>query len=265
MEFPNIDPVALQIGPIAIRWYALAYITGLLLGWRYCVYLTRFPPRAVTAAQLDDFLVWATLGIILGGRLGYVVFYQPVYFLEHPLEILQMWKGGMSFHGGLLGLIAGAYFFGRRHKIAILNLFDLISAVGPIGLFFGRIANFINGELWGRATDLPWGIIFPRGGPVPRHPSQLYEAGLEGLLLVAVASVLIFKARALARPGMIFGVFLTGYGLSRIIVETVREPDAHIGLLIGGTTWGQWLSLPMVILGLYLVRRALNRPPVEAA
>jgi len=162
-------------------------------------------------------------------------------------------------------LIAGAYFFGRRHKISILNLFDLISAVGPIGLFFGRIANFINGELWGRATDLPWGIIFPRGGPVPRHPSQLYEAGLEGLLLVAVASVLIFKARALARPGMIFGVFLTGYGLSRIIVETVREPDAHIGLLIGGTTWGQWLSLPMVILGLYLVRRALNRPPVEAA
>ncbi|MBT5496015.1 MAG: prolipoprotein diacylglyceryl transferase, partial [Alphaproteobacteria bacterium] len=155
MEFPNIDPIALQIGPIAIRWYALAYITGLLLGWRYCVYLTQFPPKAVTPVQLDDFLVWATLGIVLGGRLGYVAFYQPLYFLEYPLEIPQMWKGGMSFHGGLLGLIAGAFFFARRQKIEILRLFDLISAVGPIGLFFGRIANFVNGELWGRATDLP--------------------------------------------------------------------------------------------------------------
>lgn len=265
MEFPNIDPIALQIGPIAIRWYALAYITGLILGWRYCIYLTRFEPKAVTVANLDDYLVWATVGIVIGGRLGYVIFYQPVYFLENPLEIPQMWKGGMSFHGGLLGLIIGAFAFARRHKIEVLHLFDLISAVGPIGLFFGRIANFINGELWGRTTDLPWGIIFPRGGPVPRHPSQLYEAGLEGLLLVAISTVLIFKFQALRRGGMIFGVFLTGYGLSRIIVETVREPDAHIGLLVGGTTWGQWLSLPMVILGLYLVRRALQKPMAGAA
>lgn len=265
MEFPNIDPVALQLGPIAIRWYALAYITGLLLGWRYAVYLTRVPPKAVTSAQLDDYLVWATLGIVLGGRLGYVLFYQPIYFLENPLEIPQMWRGGMSFHGGLLGLILAAYLFARRHRIRILQLFDLISAVGPIGLFFGRIANFINGELWGRPTDVPWGIVFPGGGPVPRHPSQLYEAGLEGLLMVAVASVLILKYRALARPGMIFGVFLAGYGLSRILVETVREPDAHIGYLVAGTTWGQWLSVPMVLLGAYLVRRALRGPAVGAA
>ena len=263
MEFPNIDPIALQIGSIAIRWYALAYITGLLLGWRYCVYLTKFPPKAVTPVQLDDFLVWATMGIVLGGRLGYVVFYQPLYFLEHPLERPQMWNGGMSFHGGLLGLIVGAFFFARRQKIEILRLFDLISAVGPIGLFFGRIANFVNGELWGRATDLPWGIIFPRGGPVPRHPSQLYEAMLEGLLVVSVCFLLIRKWQALTRPGMIFGTFLTGYGLSRIIVETMREPDAHIGLLISGTTWGQWLSVPMVLFGLYMVRRSLQNPAVK--
>ena len=265
MEFPNIDPIALQIGPLAIRWYALAYITGLLLGWRYSLYLTKFPPKAVSRAALDDYLVWATLGIVLGGRLGYVVFYKPAYFVDNPIEIFQMWKGGMSFHGGLLGLILAAYLFARRRNIKILMLFDLISAVGPIGLFFGRIANFINGELWGRTTDVPWGIVFPRGGPVPRHPSQLYEAGLEGLLLTALAAILIMKYRALTRPGIIFGTFLAGYGISRILVETVREPDAHIGYLIGGTTWGQWLSVPMVLFGAYMVWRARNRPAVEKA
>tara|TARA_B100000676_G_scaffold233532_1_gene232800 strand:- start:5180 stop:5977 length:798 start_codon:yes stop_codon:yes gene_type:complete len=264
MEFLNIDPIALKIGPIEIRWYALSYITGLLLGWRYCVYLTRFPPKAVTPPQLDDFLVWATIGIVLGGRLGYVIFYQPLYFLEHPLEILKVWKGGMSFHGGLLGLIWGAYVFARRHSIPILRLFDLISAVGPIGLFFGRIANFINGELWGRTTDVPWGIIFPRGGPLPRHPSQLYEAVLEGLVLVVLAYVLVRWFEALRRPGMIFGTFLAGYGIARVISETVREPDAHIGFLIGGTTWGQWLSFPMICFGLYMVQRAMRQSAVAS-
>ncbi|MEE2689448.1 MAG: prolipoprotein diacylglyceryl transferase [Pseudomonadota bacterium] len=279
MEFPNIGSVAFQIGsepficftffseqlcllPIAIRWYALSYIAGLLLGWRYCLYLSRFPPKAVNRQQLDDFLVWATLGIVLGGRLGYVVFYWPLYFLEHPLEILQMWKGGMSFHGGLIGLILGAYVFARRHAIPVLCLFDLISAVGPIGLFFGRIANFINGELWGRTTDVSWGIVFPRGGPVPRHPSQLYEAVLEGLLLLALSYILIRKFDALRRPGMVFGTFLTGYGVARIVAETLREPDVHLGFFFAGTTWGQWLSVPMVLLGLYMVRRALGRKPV---
>ncbi|PPR62164.1 MAG: Prolipoprotein diacylglyceryl transferase [Alphaproteobacteria bacterium MarineAlpha4_Bin2] len=264
MEFPNIDPIALQFGPVVIRWYALAYIAGLLIGWRYCIYLSRFPPKAVTPPQLDDFLIWATLGIVLGGRFGYVLFYQPIYFLQHPLEILQMWKGGMSFHGGLLGLIFGAYVFARRHTIPILRLFDLISAVGPIGLFFGRIANFINGELWGRTTDVSWGIIFPRAGPLPRHPSQLYEAALEGLLLVALSYVLIRRFDSLRRPGTIFGVFLVGYGVARIVAESVREPDEHIGLLVAGTTWGQWLSVPMVLLGSYMVWRALRRDPVAS-
>ena len=227
MEFPNIDPIALQIGPLAIRWYALAYITGLLLGWRYSLYLTKFPPNAVSRAALNDYLVWATLGIVLGGRLGYVVFYQPAYFVENPTEIFQMWKGGMSFHGGLLGLILAAYLFARRRNIKILMLFDLISAVGPIGLFFGRIANFINGELWGRTTDVPWGIVFPRGGPVPRHPSQLYEAGLEGLLLTALAAILIMKYRALTRPGTIFGTFLTGWNFADSRRDSPRAGCAY--------------------------------------
>ena len=170
----------------------------------------------------------------------------------------------MSFHGGLLGLILGAYVFARRHSIPTLRLFDLISAVGPIGLFFGRIANFINGELWGRMTDVPWGIIFRDGGPLPRHPSQLYEAVLEGLVLVVLAYVLIRRFEALRRPGMIFGTFLAGYGISRVIVEMVREPDAHIGFLIGGTTWGQWLSVPMILFGLYMVRRAMRQPAVAS-
>ena len=188
---------------------------------------------------------------------------QPNYFLEYPLVILQVWKGGMSFHGGLLGLILGAYIFAKRNNIAILQLFDLISAVGPIGLLFGRIANFINGELWGRPTDLPWGVIFPRGGPLPRHPSQLYEAALEGLLLIGLSYLIIVKFQALTRPGTVFGTFLTGYGIARIIVETVREPDAHIGYLLGGTTWGQWLSMPMVILGIVMIIRAHRKSATD--
>ena len=265
MPFPDIDPIAFQLGPIVIRWYALAYIAGLLLGWRYAIYLTRFPPQAVTARHLDDLLVWATLGIVVGGRLGYVFFYQPSYFLANPVEIPQMWKGGMSFHGGLLGLTVASWLFARRNGIGTLMLFDILAAVGPIGLFFGRIANFINGELWGRVTDAPWGVVFPRGGPMPRHPSQLYEAGMEGLALAIVAAVLIFGFGALRRPGMVFGAFLAGYGIARIVSEAFREPDAFIGFLVWGTTWGQWLSLPMVLLGLWFVARALRRPVVEAA
>jgi phosphatidylglycerol:prolipoprotein diacylglycerol transferase len=261
MPFPDIDPILIQIGPFAVRWYALAYIAGLLLGWRYCLMLTNRPPQAMTREQLDDFLVWATIGVVIGGRLGYVVFYQPGYFLAHPIEIPQMWKGGMSFHGGFLGLLLATYAFARRHGIEFWSMTDLIAASGPIGLFFGRIANFINGELWGRTTDVAWGVIFPRGGPLPRHPSQLYEAVLEGLLLTLVAALLIYRFEALRRPGMVFGTFLAGYGLARIVVETAREPDAFIGYLVGGTTWGQWLSLPMVFAGLYLIRRARRRTP----
>jgi phosphatidylglycerol:prolipoprotein diacylglycerol transferase len=258
--FPDIDPIAIQIGPIAIRWYALAYIAGLLGGWQYCLQLAKRPPNVVTPVQIDDFVIWATLGVILGGRLGYVLFYKPGYYLGNPLEILQVWKGGMSFHGGLVGVILAMAWFTRRRSIPFLAFTDIIAAGTPIGLFFGRIANFINGELWGRVTDVRWGMVFPHAGPQPRHPSQLYEAALEGLVLFAILAVLLFRHDAMRRPGLLSGALLTGYGVARILVETVREPDAHIAFLAFGTTYGQWLSVPMVIGGLYLIRRALRRP-----
>ncbi|MCG8547738.1 MAG: prolipoprotein diacylglyceryl transferase [Alphaproteobacteria bacterium] len=263
--FPDIDPIAVQIGPVAIRWYALAYIAGLVGGWQYALRLARRAPNIVSPRHIDDFMVWATVGVVLGGRLGYVIFYQPAYFLDHPGEILQVWKGGMSFHGGLLGVILAMYLFGRRRGTGFFPLADIIAAATPIGLFFGRIANFINGELWGRVTDVPWGVIFPRGGPEPRHPSQLYEAGLEGLLLFVVLAVLVFRFDALRRPSLVSGTFLVGYGLARIIVETVREPDTYTSLMPLGTTFGQWLSLPMVLYGLYLIWTARHRPPGLAA
>ena len=263
-NFPDIDPVAIQIGPIAIRWYALAYIAGLIGGWQYCLRLATRSPNIVTPRHIDDFMVWATIGVVLGGRLGFVFFYQPAHYLSQPGEIFQVWKGGMSFHGGLLGVILAMIIFSRRIGTGFFPLADIIAAATPIGLFFGRIANFINGELWGRATDVPWAVIFPRAGPQPRHPSQLYEAGLEGLVLFAVLSLLVFRADALRRPGLVAGAFLVGYGLSRILAETMREPDSYIGFLSFGTTWGQWLSLPMVLYGLYLIWTARARPPVSA-
>jgi phosphatidylglycerol:prolipoprotein diacylglycerol transferase len=263
--FPDIDPVAIQIGPLAIRWYALAYIAGLIGGWQYCLRLALRPPHVVTPKHIDDFMVWATVGVVLGGRLGFVIFYQPSHYLSNPGEILQVWKGGMSFHGGMLGVILAMIVFARRYGTGFFPLADIVAAGTPIGLFFGRIANFINGELWGRTTDVPWGVVFPRAGPEPRHPSQLYEAGLEGLVLFAVAALLIYRRDALRRPGLISGIFLVGYGLSRIVVETVRQPDGYIGFLSFGTTYGQWLSLPMVLYGVYLIWTAQSRPPVSAA
>jgi phosphatidylglycerol:prolipoprotein diacylglycerol transferase len=262
--FPDFDPVLFQIGPFAIRWYALAYIFGLVGAWRYGIWLARQAPNLVTAEQIDDFLVWATFGVILGGRLGYVFFYQPAYFLEHPLEIPQMWNGGMSFHGGLVGVIFAMMLFARRRGIAFFALADVIAATTPIGLLLGRVANFINGELWGRTTDVPWGVIFPRAGPSPRHPSQLYEAFLEGLVLLIILSLLVLVWRARWRVGLTSGAFLVGYALSRMIVETVREPDGYIGLLAFGSTWGQWLSVPMLAFGLFLIGRACIRPTVPA-
>lgn len=259
--FPDIDPIAVQIGPLAIRWYALAYITGLIGGWQYCLRLATRPPNTVTSKHIDDFMVWATIGVVLGGRLGFVIFYQPGYYLANPLDILQVWRGGMSFHGGLLGVIIAMIIYGRRHGTGFFPLSDIIAAATPIGLFFGRIANFINAELWGRATDVPWAVIFPNAGPAPRHPSQLYEAALEGLVLFAIIAVLVFRRDALLRTGMVSGVFLTGYGLSRILVETVRQPDTYIGFLPFGTTYGQWLSVPMVLYGLYLIWNSLRQPP----
>lgn len=261
MPFPNIDPVLIEIGPFAIRWYALAYIAGLVLGWLYAVRLAgrdalwggRSP---FERHHVDDFLVWAAFGIIVGGRLGYVLFYNLPHYLAEPLEALAVWRGGMSFHGGLLGIGAAIWLFCRRHRLPVVSLMDLAAAVGTIGLFFGRIANFINGELYGRVTDLPWGVVFPHGGPAPRHPSQLYEAALEGALLFLVINYLIRRHRALARPGTVIGVFLAGYGLARSAVELVRVPDPQLGYLWGGLTMGMLLSLPMILLGAVFLMRA---------
>jgi phosphatidylglycerol:prolipoprotein diacylglycerol transferase len=259
LPFPAIDPVLIAIGPFAIRWYALAYIGGLLIGWRYMRALAAKAPVAARADDVDDFLVWATLGVVLGGRLGYVLFYRPGYYLEHPLEIFAVWQGGMSFHGGILGVTAAGILFVRRRGIAALPFADRLACAAPIGLFFGRLANFVNGELWGRAADVPWAMVFPRGGPLARHPSQLYQAALEGLFLFVLLYALQRNDSLRARPGLLTGVFLAGYGAARMLGEMFREPDAHIGLLAFGTTWGQWLSLPMVAIGAFLVARARRR------
>jgi phosphatidylglycerol:prolipoprotein diacylglycerol transferase len=265
--FPDFDPVAFQIGPLAIRWYALSYVVGLLLAWRYSLRLAKLPPHKVTAEQLDDFLTWAILGVILGARLGFILFYQPGHYLANPAAILKVWQGGMSFHGGLAGVTLGMIIYARRHKIPLLSLTDIIGAAAPIGLFLGRIANFINGELYGRVTDVPWGVIFRHAGDLPRHPSQLYEAVLEGLVLFAVQAWLIFGPwKTLRRPGLTTGVFIGGYALARMSVEVFRQPDNYIGeqgFLLLGTTWGQWLSVPMLLGGAYLVYRAMRRPPEE--
>jgi len=252
LAFPALDPVALQLGPFAIRWYALAYIAGLMLGWHYVKWLVARPPHAMTAAEVDDFLVWATLGVVLGGRLGYVLFYKPLHYLENPLEIPMVWQGGMSFHGGALGVIFAIFLFSRQRKRNVFQVGDAICCAVPIGLFFGRIANFINGELFGRITsdDVPWAMVFPHGGPLPRHPSQIYEAGLEGLVLLTVMALLWRFTDIRNRAGALSGVFLAGYGLARIAVEFFRQPDAHLGFLWGGATMGQLLSIPQVLVGL---------------
>ena len=254
LSYPEIDPILLQIGPIAIRWYALAYIAGLVLGWRLMIRFVRSGKGLLNAQHVDDFLVWATLGVILGGRLGYVLFYKPGYYLDNPAEIFMVWQGGMSFHGGFLGVVAAAILFCKKHDIPTFELADLLSTVAPVGLFFGRLANFINGELYGRVSDVPWAMVFPTGGPLPRHPSQLYEAVLEGALLFLIILVLR-KSDLSDKPGFLTGVFLVGYAAARGFVELFRQPDAHLGFLIGGSTMGQLLSVPMVLIGIYLILR----------
>ena len=252
LPFPAIDPVLIEIGPFAIRWYALSYIFGLVLAWRYCRALTKRPPQEISAEAFDDFLLWATLGVVLGGRLGYVIFYQPGFFLEHPGRIFALWQGGMSFHGGLLGVIVAMFLFARKRGLHTFAVSDIVGAAAPIGLFLGRLANFINGELYGRASDVPWAMVFPGGGPAPRHPSQLYEAALEGLLLFAVLYWLV-RLGWLERRGAISGCFLIGYGIARGFVELFREPDVHIGFIFGPLTMGQLLSLPLILAGLALL------------
>ncbi|WP_108818108.1 prolipoprotein diacylglyceryl transferase [Pseudovibrio sp. Alg231-02] len=264
IPFPMIDPVLIEFGPLAIRWYALAYIAGILLAWRYMIVTVRNSPlwnktAHPTATDIDDFVMWATLGIVLGGRLGYVLFYNLPYYLANPADILAVWEGGMAFHGGLLGMIVVLIIYSRARGLSGWTMFDLAAIAAPIGLFFGRIANFINSELWGRPTDVAWAVVFPTGGPEPRHPSQLYEAALEGALLFLVLRLLSHRFKLLQKPGVLAGSFAIGYGLARTFVEFYRVPDAHIGYLAGFFTMGMLLSLPMVLIGIAVVIWALKR------
>jgi phosphatidylglycerol:prolipoprotein diacylglycerol transferase len=264
IPFPAIDPVLVHLGPFAIRWYALAYIGGILLGWLYARALIRNGSlwggqAPLKVEDFDDFIVWVTLGIILGGRIGYVLFYNLDFFLAHPIEILQLWNGGMSFHGGFTGCVAAVMLFARNRGIPMLSLGDMACAVGPIGLLLGRLANFINGELWGRPADVPWAMIFPTGGPIPRHPSQLYEATLEGVVLLLVLW-LCMRAGALKKPGLIIGLFAIFYAIARSTCELFREPDAQLGFLWGGLTMGMILSIPLFLAGVGFVLYAQRHP-----
>lgn len=255
LPFPNIDPVMFSIGMFSIRWYALAYISSILIGWWALRRIASAPDDPVGKAPLDDLINYGIVGIILGGRIGYALGYNTIYFIQNPLEIFLIWQGGMSFHGGFLGMSLSIYLVARKHKISVFALGDLIALVAPIGLFFGRISNFINGELYGRTTDLPWGFIFPNGGPLPRHPSQLYEAGLEGLVLFLIL-LISYKKGARQKKGLMIGLFMAGYGISRTLIETLREPDAHLGFIFGQVTMGQILSAPMIALGVYIIGRS---------
>ncbi|MBF9194410.1 prolipoprotein diacylglyceryl transferase [Microvirga terrestris] len=283
LSFPLIDPIAISIGPIAIRWYALAYVVGLLGGWFYAKRLTAKADlwgglKQPKPIDVDDLIVWVALGVVLGGRIGYVLFYNLSSYLSQPLEIFAVWRGGMSFHGGFLGAVLAIVLFARSRGLNPLAMLDMAAVVTPIGLFFGRIANFINGELWGRpAPEFPYAVVFPHAGPVPRHPSQLYEALGEGLILFIVMA---FAARRFGfrRPGLLGGIFVLGYALARIVCEFFREPDAQLGFLFGssfgalggGITMGMLLSVPMALVGagaIVLAARGLTRPrqAVEAA
>jgi phosphatidylglycerol:prolipoprotein diacylglycerol transferase len=266
IPYPAIDPVLVSFGPFAVRWYALAYIAGLILGWLYCKWVARrweaAGTPAASAKDLDDFLVWATIGVVLGGRIGYVLFYNSGYYLAHPFQALELWHGGMSFHGGAVGVCVAIALFCRQRGLPLLRFADVIVCPFPIGLFLGRLANFINGELWGRPSDVPWAMIFPTGGPMPRHPSQLYEAVLEGVVLFVVLFLLQSSPAVRSRPGTIAGAFLIGYGAFRIVGEFFREPDAQLGFLWGGATMGQLLSIPLIVAGLFLVWYARRREAV---
>ena len=292
MEFPNIDPYVFGLHfqfdllgrhwDLGIRWYALAYVAGILLGWRYVVGLVKNQPlwagkpATMTPVQVDDLVLWVTIGVIAGGRLGSVLFYNTEMILERPLEIFQLWKGGMSFHGGVIGVAIATLLFSKANKMSVLAVADLVAAAQPIGQFFGRIANFINGELWGRPTDAPWGVVFCNerlaysdgscpAGDVSRHPSQLYEAALEGLLLFLILRFATHRLKWLQKPGAVTGAFLLLYAVFRSSLEFVREPDFNRADLPFGLTMGMILSAPMIVGGAYLLWRALKTPATEGA
>ena len=269
IPYPIIDPVAIAIGPVAVRWYGLAYMAGILFGWLYARYLVSQPAlwggkSPMTVSQADDFLLWITLGIVVGGRLGFVLFYEPSYFWQNPAEIPAVWNGGMAFHGGLLGVVAAVYFFSRFKGINSLSLGDIASACTPFGLFFGRIANFINAEVVGRTSEVPWAMVFPGAGDEPRHPSQLYEAALEGVLLFIILRIATHRFHALTRPGTVFGLFLIFYGIFRSTAEFFREPHPGHPLDIGILTPGIVYSIPMVLIGAWLIWRAQQQPALPA-
>lgn len=266
LPFPNIDPVLLELGPLQIHWYGIGYVVGILFAWWYARKLVSTPhlwgakKPPITTLQIDDFVTWAVIGIIVGGRLGYVFFYDFGQFIKNPLTIIEVWSGGMSFHGGLIGVLLAMIMFARKHKFSPFNLFDVVTASAPVGIMAVRITNFINGELYGKPTDVPWAIAFPNGGPEPRHPSQLYEAALEGLTMFIILWVLTHRFLKLKRPGFIAGAFILWYAISRIMIEFVRLPDAHIGYLAGNwLTMGMILSLPLAITGIWAITTSVCR------
>ena len=271
LPFPEIDPVIVQIGPLALHWYGVGYVIGILFAWWYARRLVsndslwaggRSP---IGPLDIDDFLIWAAAGVVLGGRIGYILFYDLARYIANPLDVFAVWQGGMSFHGGLTGVTVAMIAFAYRRGFSPWSLFDVIAAGVPVGFGLVRVTNFINSELWGRPTDVPWAFIFPNGGPEPRHPSQLYEALLEGLVLFIVLRLLTHSALKLKQPGFVAGAMVTGYGLARILVEFFREPDAHIGYLAGGwLTMGMVLSVPMVLIGLWAMWRARRAAPEPA-
>lgn len=263
LAFPDIDPILFSIGPFAVRWYALAYVAGLLFASWYMKRLVSTPALwrgrkpTMTATDIDAFFIWTVLGVIIGGRLGYVLFYKPLHYLVNPLDIARMWDGGMSFHGGFLGVVVACLLFGSRIGASLDRMLDLGAASVPVGLGLGRLANFINAELWGRPSDVPWAMVFPTDASgLPRHPSQIYEAVLEGAVLFIVVRIATHRHGALAYAGRASGIFALWYGLSRIIVEFFREPDAHIGYLAGFITMGMILSLPLCAIGIWLLVRS---------
>ncbi len=259
MTFPMIDPIAFSLGPVDVKWYGLAYFFGFIAGYGYACCLGRLSPRNISSSTLSDMLFYIILGVIIGGRFGYVVFYDLGYYIENPLQILKTWDGGMAFHGGVIGIVIAVLLFGNYRKVSPYILGDLVVSVAPIGLLVGRIANFINGELYGRVTTSSWGVVFPGAGPEPRHASQLYEAFFEGFVLLIIMTALNRLQWVRERSGFLVGVFFVYYGIARAMIELFRQPDAHIGFMIGGLTRGQLLSLPMILVGLFFLWRSIAR------
>jgi phosphatidylglycerol:prolipoprotein diacylglycerol transferase len=257
----GLDPIALQLGGFALRWYSLSYIAGVIAAWVLLTWMVKRPGSPMSAGNVDDLVTWATLGVILGGRVGYILFYNPAQYLENPLDMFKLWEGGMSSHGGFAGVILATLLYTSSQKLSALRVLDYIAVVTPLGLMFGRLANFVNGELWGRPTDGTWGIIFPDAGPEPRHPSTLYHAMFEGLVPFVVLMLLFWFTRARLRPGQLGGAFLLMYGISRFVIEYFREPDAQLGILSTGLTMGQTLTLPLIAVGLFLLATLGRRQP----